>query len=802
MDFQNEQFFMIKKENNLFLIFRNLEISKSILDKIKEIDIKSNIVNIIFDIDDLSKKITLDQEDNIHKIIKSFDNENEYNYNLNIYFKNCLIIQPSSDEDESNMLYIEGSKLLINKLYISDELYVMSPYLNLLFQSYFPKELILKKIKINSKLQLTNFFNFIIKNEFCEKLILEDISIELIIKNNEKEENYNELNQYFYYSKGKIYIKHLENKKYNIKNIKLIDCPLFAIDDDTFFEINKYKDISIDIDNNSLLNPDIIAKFNIEEGLLNICYDLDSYKYNIEVNKDYFEYVEYIIEIIIKNRNNYRKIKFKNFEMTKLEYIIGENATKLNINNLIFNDEEKLKKLKFEEFDKKIKEKIKDKKLENIKELIFDNCCNFFIELILSMTNSDLNLLKFKKCAKDYLNINNISLFNINHLNLFDTPINYEKEINFHVNNLTININGLEYYCVKCNFNYNKIIEKIIEFISNEKNYDNICFEMNALPEIMSILFFKAYKSNKKILNDYLNGKLRERNNFIQKNNVFYIKGLENKNIKLKKNNIIISLEVEKYNSKNEFSMFNHDEDYLLFFNQNKAKTIIFDDTFINNYPSTKNEFDKSINLFNSKMNIYLIDFKSLNYLILNRYFSSFSLFYKEYNFFNSIPKNAESLKIKESNIYKHIEIILGRIKNFLNSIIEIENEVTFVINNIKERKEFYFLLCIYQLIRENDKLLLKNENLDKHFLKEITKQNKENDDNEESIENEESEIMDENKKIEEDIKKINYYYLSPEEIEIFGEPGKENKKIKFKEFKFKIEYSNKTENIWNIPFY
>ena len=87
MDYQNEQFFMIKKENNLFLIFRNLEISKSILDKIKEIDIKSNIVNIIFDIDDLSKKITLDQEDNIHKIIKSFDNENEYNYNLNALFK-------------------------------------------------------------------------------------------------------------------------------------------------------------------------------------------------------------------------------------------------------------------------------------------------------------------------------------------------------------------------------------------------------------------------------------------------------------------------------------------------------------------------------------------------------------------------------------------------------------------------------------------------------------------------------------------------------------------------------------------
>ena len=82
----------------------------------------------------------------------------------------------------------------------------MSPYLNLIFQNIFPKELCIKNIKINSKLQLTNFFLFITKNYECEKLLLEDINIELIIKNN-NDNNYNELSQYFYDSKGEIKIK-------------------------------------------------------------------------------------------------------------------------------------------------------------------------------------------------------------------------------------------------------------------------------------------------------------------------------------------------------------------------------------------------------------------------------------------------------------------------------------------------------------------------------------------------------------------------------------------------------------------
>ena len=164
MENKKDSYFIINAGNNLFLIFRELfENSDDIIYKIKKEIISDNkVLNIIFDIDDLSKKITIDKENYIHGIIQSL--EDVKRNNLNIFFKNCLIEQPSHDEDYSKMLFFEDEQLLINKLYISDELYIMSPYLNLLFKSYFAKELILKKIKINSKLQLSNFFNYIARN--------------------------------------------------------------------------------------------------------------------------------------------------------------------------------------------------------------------------------------------------------------------------------------------------------------------------------------------------------------------------------------------------------------------------------------------------------------------------------------------------------------------------------------------------------------------------------------------------------------------------------------------------------------
>ena len=145
----------------------------------------------------------------------------------------------------------------------------MSPYLSNIFQFLKTKKLFLKKIKINSKNQLNDFFKFIKKTE-CEELELDDIFIELLIK--EKEDD-DELKQYFSYENGKIIlINDGKKEELKLKNLKLIDCPLFALPESNvnplgkFFENNKLnKDVSIDIDENSLLNPGIITKLKIKD---------------------------------------------------------------------------------------------------------------------------------------------------------------------------------------------------------------------------------------------------------------------------------------------------------------------------------------------------------------------------------------------------------------------------------------------------------------------------------------------------------------------------------------------------------
>ena len=797
MDIQDYSYFIINSGNNLFLIIRKLfENSDEVISKaINEINTDNKILNIIFDVDDLSKKITVDKENYIHGIIQSIDVDNRDK--LNIFFKNCLIEQPNNDEDYSKMLFFEDEELLINKLYISDELYIMSPYLNLLFKSYFAKELILKKIKINSKLQLSNFFNFIVKNNECEKLILEDISIELIIKRGEDDNIYNELNQYFYYSKGRILIKNMENNNIKIKKLKLIDCPLFALTDDIFFEINKFKEISINIDSNSLLNPEMITKFKINEGLIDICYDLDSYKVNNEEEeeKDYLEHIKYIIEILLENINNYRKIKFKNFDITKYEYVTGENYTYIDESDWVLNEEENNKKIKYENFYKEMKEKIRSKKFQNMKELVFDNCANNFMELILSMINTDLDLFKLKKCAKELFDLNKISRINITHLYLFDIPINFKKEIKFNIKNLTIKINGLEFYCGRNNLNYYIIIGKIVEFLSNSYNYKNLCLEMDTLPIIMSFLLSKKFNKKMKLPNeDFMDKKnfksIHEINKFIKKEDIFNLNGLEDKTIRLIKNNINNSLDINSYNFESELNIFDFDIYYITFFNQNKIRSIIFEDNFINNFSLKKNikkkpytigtdglSEDTLINLMSSGMIKYKIDFKSLSYSILSKNFSSFSFYLKEYIiFYNIINTEDEKLSTEEKNIKDNLKTILNRIENiFTNCFIDMNNKIIFIINNIIERKEFYILLCIYQFIKDNYNIEVVKEKFSKHFMKGINEENKEI------------------------ITKINYYYMSKEEIEIFGEPGKEKKEIEFEKFEFEIEYSNNNEDFLNI---
>ena len=315
------------KNNTKYLIIRDTEF--------KTKDYKnegSESLTIVFDLEDLSKKLSPSFVSDILLKIppKSLKIENS-------------LVEYSSDNSSDN--FTNSNKLKFDILYISDECYSMSPYLNDLFPSLETTTLILKKMKINSKKQLRNFLSFILKTK-CTNLILEDIYIELLIKKDENDTTFNILDEYIGFENGKFFIK-MENKKNETKlnKLKLIDCPLFAITDDTFKDINKNENLEIDIDENSLLDPSIITRFKINKGLSDFCFDLDSYKLNTEGDDDYIENVKYIIDIIIDDNNNeYNKLTFKNFDITKYEYITGENLTYIEENNWVLNNEEKKRK--------------------------------------------------------------------------------------------------------------------------------------------------------------------------------------------------------------------------------------------------------------------------------------------------------------------------------------------------------------------------------------------------------------------------------------------------------------------------
>ena len=206
-DLENKDFKIINNEKNIFIILQHfnfkLDSKDERLNKLKEEKKNKNKkVTMIVDVNDLSRKIQYDNLHNFIEIISKIKNEVDKNTricednNINIIFKNTLINAESS-------LYEKGETLFLNMLYISDEMNFLGPKLSILFSAFKPKILILKKIKINSKLQLSNFLSFIIDSK-CEDLFLEDIFIELIIKKDENDESYNMLSQYFSFEDGAI----------------------------------------------------------------------------------------------------------------------------------------------------------------------------------------------------------------------------------------------------------------------------------------------------------------------------------------------------------------------------------------------------------------------------------------------------------------------------------------------------------------------------------------------------------------------------------------------------------------------
>ena len=545
------------------------EIKKEKINQLKEI-------KIIFDFQCLSYELSLE---NVKNIIYNFYNNINNNTKLSVIIQNTIINKFSS-------LVSLDNKLKLNELIISDELYNISPNLNILFPEIKVNKLVLKKFKINSRLQLTNFCNFILGTE-CKELILEDIFIELILKNDENDKEYNDLNCYFTYNEG---IITLNNQYTYIRSLTLRDCPLFVITKNMFILNKEIDPRIIDIDENSLINPTFITKFKIIKNKFHLCFDLDSYKIkkeeennddnnNNNKKEDYLYYLSYIFNIIIgfkddsKIQNNieedeesddeeenignidrecFYKLKFKNFDVTKYEYITNDGVTSINEDDWILNNKEKERKEKWETFEEKLK-KFKFEKLSNVKMLVINNCSNFFIQWILNFVirdevnikksyNDDFELLKLKKCGKDYIELKNILPLKIKHLILFDTPLiidsfnkNYQTHLEYFNNNLGtienlyIIINSLDYFNKENNLNIYKTMEILIELIQSSHFNKNLSFGMNALSMIMTFLVYRKYHSNKKL---YYNGEIEEKGeDLMSKGEILKIKNETKKDI-------------------------------------------------------------------------------------------------------------------------------------------------------------------------------------------------------------------------------------------------------------------------------
>ena len=178
------------------VVFRNQEILNSLNTKFKnkELNIEKfeifDEIILIFDFQNLSIDLDTQILKNVIEIFLQNINDKDKT-KLSLIIKNTYI---NPEKDLTPISYQE--KLILNKLEINDELYSFSTNLNLLFPNIQVHELVLKKFKYQSKQQLLNFCEFIHKSG-CKILTLDDTFIELIIKKNEKDEEYKDLDIYF-----------------------------------------------------------------------------------------------------------------------------------------------------------------------------------------------------------------------------------------------------------------------------------------------------------------------------------------------------------------------------------------------------------------------------------------------------------------------------------------------------------------------------------------------------------------------------------------------------------------------------
>ena len=551
VDITGEYIEILKEMQNIELIIRNSGMLNLIISDYDYVNQKQleqfKEITFIFDYTSFSEELDLEKLD---IFITNMNNKiDKTKTKINLIIKNCYI------NTEGDMHQVsKDNNLILNKLEIYDELYMLSTCLQEVFPNIKVTELILRRFKFNSKSQLSRFCEFI-RGVECTKLTLDDIFIELIIKKSEDDDEYKDLDIYFSYLDG---IITLENVYTNITSLTLRDAPLFAMIGKTFKKVDdpegfKFSPKDIDIDETSLINPSIITKFKINKGKFDICFDLDSFKSNLEEEQedgndyDDIDYLVYIFKIILSFKRNHEKIKikddedgiseisrenihrltFKNFDMTKFEYIFDDEITYIEKEDWIYNSEQKERKKKWEDLEDDLDHFETKNELSNVTELVFDNCSNFFIKWIIRFikgknyvkksNNNDFDLIKIKKCGNEYFDLSFILQMKIGTLILFDTPLiigdNFPPEKNTHlsnmkekslgtIDNLELKIISLECYGRERNLNILKTFEILVELINCKNFNNNITFGYSALSNIMTFLAYRVYIKNLDLYND------------------------------------------------------------------------------------------------------------------------------------------------------------------------------------------------------------------------------------------------------------------------------------------------------------
>ena len=637
--FDNKKILKKKNNKNELNIFTNVCVYLNKKYKTEDliINYENKLIKFYFD----DKKIK-------SKILFIFQNENTNIYKINLFnYKNIFDLIIIQTENEFGFLTLFDEKNKIKKI------------------EYFKLNFDLNSFIYQQKYNNENVLCLINKNDFFEIFSLFDLKksfIEIDLKDyfNNYYENHIEIISCFLYE-NLLLILYKFKYKYFIKIINIL------------FKFNKNNNIKNNNNNNifwcnedySFLTNYVLIKQNLEINIIKIYYDNFNNNNNILLltNKNLFDLysiqidnILFALNRLIKENFCYellRKIEILNYGLNgeifnNLNFINNENKILIN---LIWNKNEKNKKIFFEEIFKNIK---------NFNEKFLLNSVDYLLFNLIDSNNNNINEEYCEILIKIYEKFIEKKIFFDENKKIILNLI----EKNF-INNNKINNNNNE---------LKKIFEKIL-IISYLNNFYKIEFNFNennfGLNEILKEIFKRILNNNNKKFNIKI---------FL-----IYYKLLK-ENIKLNEK-FIEEIIINNCNNNNKIF------DVLNFF-------IDFDENYYKNYFQLENEnnnenIEKDFYFLENKfISVYVNINNDNNYKLINIYSIIFLIY------FNCL--NIKKLEEKKINL---IKIFLNLIENkFYNNkiFISVKNKI-----NKNSNKNFYEE--IYENLKNNK---LNNENL------------------------------------------------------------------------------------------